>query len=63
MGVFMFGETIFVAEVLRKNALKAYYDNSLMVNHDEHVTTGIWKRKKIIKYKQEAACKILKSYY
>ena len=46
--LFMYGEEIFVAEIILKNQKKVFYEHSLLVHHHENATT------KHINYQQKA---------
>jgi GT2 family glycosyltransferase len=39
-GIFMYGEELLVAEVIRHNAKKIYYDSSLKIVHNENQVTS-----------------------
>jgi GT2 family glycosyltransferase len=59
---FLFGEEIFVAETARSLGLNIVYDPSLQLQHNEHMTTGIfWSRLKA-RY-QFASIKYLSDHY
>jgi GT2 family glycosyltransferase len=59
---FLFGEEIFVAESARSLGLNIVYDPSLQLQHNEHMTTGIfWSRPKA-RY-QFASIKYLSDHY
>lgn len=59
----LYGEELFIAEELRKLNKKVYFDKNLRVNHLEHSTTGLIKRKTKNKILIESLHQILKKYY
>lgn len=59
----LYGEELFIAEELRKLNKKVYFDKKLKINHLEHSTTGLIKRKTKNKILIESLYQILKKYY
>ena len=60
---FLFGEEIFVAEQARKLQLRVLYKEDLWFSHAEHVSTEIWRSRKMVKYAQESADYCAKKYF
>lgn len=52
---FLFGEEIFVAETCRALGLRARYEPGLEVLHEEHVTTGVLRSRRIARFEAESA--------
>jgi hypothetical protein len=61
--VFLFGETIQIAEQCRLKNLNVVYDKRLKVIHKEHATTNIFRSKKMICYQWEASVHCYKSFF
>lgn len=60
---FLFGEEIYAAEVCRLHNLPVVFDSTLLVYHDEHATTGLFKSKKSLKYMQQSLSEILDKFF
>jgi len=52
---FIFGESIIIAETIRRLNLNIIYDPRLSVLHHEHATTKIFKSRKIARYQWKAS--------
>jgi len=62
-GSFLFGEEIYIAEMVRKIGGKVYFDNRLKVNHDEHTTINKESREKINHFYFESMEYLYKTFY
>lgn len=60
---FLFGEELFIAEQVKKNGGKVYFDNRLKVKHYEHTTIKKEKRKLINKYYFDSMKYLYKEFY
>lgn len=60
---FLFGEEIYLAEHLRKQGLKTYYDPNLKVYDSDHVSTGKMKSKAYYQYNYKSIDMLLKEYF
>jgi hypothetical protein len=54
-GAFLFGETITVAEWVRRKGLRIVYDPRIAIQHKEHSTTGRIKSRRIARLQYLAA--------
>ena len=61
--VFLFGETIQIAEQCLLKNLNVVYDKRLKVIHKEHATTNIFRSKKVIRFQWEASIHCYKSFF
>ena len=61
--VFLFGEEIYIAEKLDEMHLKVYYNNNLIVEDMDHVSTGKMKSKEYYKYNYLSIDMIIKEFY
>lgn len=61
--VFLFGEEIYIAELIRNAGLRVRYLPNLVVYDAEHVSTGILKKSFYYKCNMEAIEYILKTFY
>ena len=61
--VFLYGEEIFMGEMVRLSGLKTIYIPTLVVNDDAHVSTSAISGKRNRKYNVEALTYILKTFY
>lgn len=62
-GSFLFGEEVYIAEVVKKIGGKVYFDKRLKVNHNEHQTIGKVKSKLINKYYDDSMNYLYKKFY
>ncbi len=62
-GSFLFGEEVYIAEVVRNIDGKIYFDKGLRVNHNEHQTIGKVKSKLINKYYDDSMNYLYKKFY
>ncbi|MDY6949975.1 MAG: glycosyltransferase [Thermodesulfobacteriota bacterium] len=62
-GAFMFGETITIAETLRRLGLKAVYDPRISVLHEEHATTGLVKNRQIARMQWKASVHCFNQFF
>ena len=61
--IFLFGEEIFLAELIRNAKLRVTYDPTIVVNDIEHTSTGKMKKKSYYKYNLESIEYILNTFY
>lgn len=54
-GVFLFGEEVFVAETCRRLGLTVVYQPNLRVEHHEHVSTGLFRSRRMLNFFSQAA--------
>ncbi|MEY3398741.1 MAG: hypothetical protein RL220_1335 [Bacteroidota bacterium] len=62
-GSFLYGEELFVAEMLRSHNLRAVYDPELELIHDEHTTTGVVKTAAHMRYLHESLVYLYKNFF
>lgn len=60
---FLFGEEIFVAESARRAQLPVLYIKDALVIHHEHVSTGLFKNKAMLKFYSEGINYCAKKYF
>ncbi|WP_368914448.1 glycosyltransferase [Exiguobacterium acetylicum] len=60
---FLFCEEIYLGEISKEIGTKIKYDNSLIVIHDEHSSTSLVKKNKMLKYSRESIEYILDKFY
>lgn len=60
---FLFGEEIFLAELARKYGMKVIFDSNLQVIHQEHATTGLWKKPSLIRLMHASLDLLLKEFF
>lgn len=60
---FLFGEEVFVAETLRRIGLKALYDPRLRMTSQDHVSTGRFRSRQMVKYMHESAIILADKYF
>lgn len=60
---FLFGEEIFVAETCAAIGLRVLYRPDLVVRHAEHVTTGVFPNRQMVRYMSEAARYCADTYF
>lgn len=60
---FLFGEEIFVAETAMKLGLKVVYNPKLRINDYEHVSTGLFKNKKLASYFRDSMNSLVERYF
>lgn len=61
--IFLFGEELYLAELVRKANKKVRYIPSLIIEDNEHVSTSTLKKKSYFKYNQESIKYILDKFY
>lgn len=61
--IFLFGEELFLAELVRKANKKVRYVPSLVIEDSEHVSTSTLKKKSYFKYNQDSIKYILNTFY
>lgn len=61
--IFLFGEELYFAEVIKNLDMKVLYEPSLRVIDNEHVSTSTLKKKSYFKYNQESIKYILDTFY
>lgn len=61
--VFLFGEELFLAELIRLKGLKVYYNPSIKIMDVEHSSTGIMRKRNFYKYNYQAITYIKKHFY
>lgn len=61
--MFLFCEEIYLGEQCRQNGLKVIYNPTIIVNDNEHASTGAFRRSLYCKYNFEATGYIIKTYY
>jgi len=59
----MYSEENYIAEMVLKNNLKAYYNSSVLVTHDEQSTTSKLSKNKRSKYLANSIAYIIKKFY
>jgi GT2 family glycosyltransferase len=59
----LFGEELFVAETARKLGLKTIYEPDLVINHNEHSTTGVFKSAKTVGFMHQSYSYLLKTFF
>ncbi len=62
-GSFLFGEELYISEIVKKLGGCVYYDNRLKVNHLEHSTIRKEKRKKINRFYYHSMKYLYKKFY
>lgn len=60
---FLFGEELFVAETALKLNLKTVYEPTLVVHHNEHATTGVFKSRKTVKLLNQSYTVLLDLFF
>jgi len=60
---FLFGEEVYLAELARKHNFKMYYDPSFVVEHNEHATTGTFKKRSLILHEHNSLTQILNQFF
>jgi len=60
---FLFGEEIFVGETARRLNLVVEYDPRLVVHHDEHVSTSVFRNPEILKYYRESSAYLADRFF
>lgn len=60
---FLFGEEIFVAERARQLGLRIYYDPNLKMTTVDHVSTGRFRSKKMVRFMHDSAVLLVKHYF
>ncbi|NQV94013.1 MAG: hypothetical protein HQ482_02575 [Sphingomonadales bacterium] len=60
---FLFGEEIFVAETANKLGLRIYFDPALKMTSADHVSTGRFRSKKIVKFMHDSAVLLADRYF
>lgn len=60
---FLYSEEAFIAESIRENNKKVYYDDSLEVHHYEHSTTSLLGNKRRAKYIHQSLTYIRDTFY
>lgn len=60
---FLYAEEVFVAETALKLGLSVLYDSHLRVNHDDHVSTGEFRSRKIAKYISDSTAVVVERYF
>lgn len=60
---FLFNEEVFIAETIRSINLRVVYDNEIKIFDDEHITTGLFRSKKIAKYVAHSSMYIANKYF
>lgn len=61
--IFLFGEELFLAELVRKANKKVRYVPSLVIEDSEHVSTSTLKKKSYFKYNQDSIKYILNTFH
>lgn len=61
--IFLFGEELFLAELIQKAGLKVHYVPELVVKDTEHVSTGKMRKSFYYKCNKESIDYILKTFY
>lgn len=61
--IFLFGEELFLAELVRKANKKVRYVPSLVIEDSEHVSTSTLKKKSYFNYNQDSIKYILNTFY
>jgi GT2 family glycosyltransferase len=62
-GGFLFSEELYVAETARERSMKLYLNSSVSVLHDEHTTTGVFKKPKYVRWMRDSLSFIFKTYF
>jgi GT2 family glycosyltransferase len=62
-GSFLFAEELYIAEIAVKNSIRLYMNSSVKVFHEEHTTTGTFKKPKYVKWMKESLTFIHKNYF
>ena len=60
---FLYGEELFLAELIREQGFLVYYDNKLIVNDFEHASTGNLPKKDYYLLNMKALKFIIKRFY
>lgn len=60
---FLYAEEVFVAETALKLGLNVVYDPNLCVHHDDHVSTGEFRSRKIAKYISDSTIAVVERYF
>lgn len=62
-GSFLYGEEIYIAEIGRNNNMIVQYNPALQVIHNEHSTTGTYKKPQHIKFMSQSIKYLIKKYF
>lgn len=60
---FLFSEEVFVAETARALRLRVVMEPSLVLWHDEHATTGLWRSRRMAALQGQAAAVVADRYF
>jgi len=60
---FLFGEELFLGEIIRNEGLKVIYESSLKIFDDEHVSTSKLPSRNYYKYNRTSISWILRTFY
>lgn len=61
--IFLFGEELFLAEIVMKAGKKVRYVPNLVIEDNEHISTSTLKKKTYFKYNRESIKYILDTFY
>ena len=62
-GSFLYGEEIYIAELARINCMSVTYHSSLKIIHQEHSTTGLFKKPLHVKYMSQSINYLLNRFF
>ncbi len=60
---FLFGEEIYIAEMIRRLGMKVIYDPSLTVLHEEHQSTRLFRSRKMAAYASSSAAYCANTFF
>lgn len=60
--IFMYGEELFIAELVRENDKIVWYENSVLIKHNENSTTGLLSNKMKSKWYKDSFAYLLKTF-